>query len=79
MIILECECVCLGTAQESTQHLCVLRSWQEDFSCLLRAELCHKLSTECSFVWAAAVGVSQTHNVVAMIMCLQSVKFQLEL
>lgn len=30
MIILEYECVCLGTAQESTQHLCVPRSWQEN-------------------------------------------------
>lgn len=57
MIILEYECVCLGTAQGSTQHcVCLVRGRRT--SCLLRAELCHKLSTECSFVWAAAVEIS---------------------
>jgi len=46
---------------------------------LARTEFYCKSDAVCSFVWVAATGISQTHYVVVVMMCLQSVKFQLEL
>lgn len=52
---------------------------RKSLACLVRTGFYCKPNAACSFVWVAAVGIFQTHNVVVMIMCLQSVKFQLEL
>lgn len=76
--------VCICIPHRKILSVCVLHSFYcyekpPDPVRLARTEFYCKPNAACSFVWVAATGIFQMHNVVVMIMCLQSVKFQLEL
>lgn len=74
-------CICTLLREILSIYVCFIHFtvMKKPLVCLARTEFYCKPNAVCSFVWVAATGIFQMHNVVVMIMCLQSVKFELEL